>query len=51
MYVESARMAEMLESAARNEVTEISQLVRRAQRGDAIAFGSLVNTRARPMCR
>ncbi len=41
MYVESARMAEMLDSAARNEVTEISQLVRRAQRGDAIAFGSL----------
>jgi len=41
MYVESALMAEMLESAARNEVTEISQLVRRAQRGDAIAFGSL----------
>jgi len=41
MYVESAVMAEMLESAARNEVTEIAQLVRRAQRGDATAFGSL----------
>jgi len=41
MFVESALMAETLDSAAQSEATEVSQLVRRAQRGDRVAFGSL----------
>lgn len=41
MYVESARMAETLDSPAQHAVAGLRDLVRRAQRGDAIAFASL----------